>query len=197
MKKLKSQIAGTKSRKGAKPEAKSATLKNLESEHKNWFGKKYDYFLKIIMSLLLQGISPQKIALALAMGVMAGSFPLIGTHTFIGIGLAFIFGLNQVAVYLGVWLSIPVYILILLPSLRVGEFLFKAQPMEIDNFLSGLKIMFNSTNDFFSVWSQYGNSILHLVVGWIPFAVITGLSVYFITFYFSKIILQKKNNKIK
>ena len=165
----------------------------MEQKNRNWFLKKYDYIVKVIKSLLLQGISPEKIALAFAMGITAGTFPLLGTHTFIGIALAFIFRLNQVAVYLGVWLSLPLYFLLILPSLRVGEYLFQAGPMEIDTFIEGLKTMFHSFHDFLDVWTSYGYSITHIIVGWVPLATLTSLIVYLITLRIARMVISKKS----
>jgi len=162
------------------------------SENKNWFRRKYDYTIKIIKNLLLQGISPEKIAMAMAMGFLAGTFPLLGTHTILGIALAFVFGLNQVAVYLGAWLSIPAYFMMLLPSLRIGEYLFSAKPMDLDAFVAGLKRMTHSLNDFFSVWGEYGYSIVHLVIGWIPLAILVCTSVYFIMLYIARMFTKAK-----
>jgi uncharacterized protein (DUF2062 family) len=161
-------------------------------KHKNWFVRKYEYVVKIIKNLLTQGISPEKIAMAIAAGFIAGTFPLLGTHTLIGIALGFIFGLNQVAVYLGAWLSFPLYFFLLLPSLRVGEYIARANPMNMDGFLEGLKIMFKSPDDFFNVWTHYGYSIVHILIGWIPFVVVISFCAYLFTLFFARMITQKK-----
>ena len=103
------------------PENNKLNTDKSEIRHEsNWFKRKYSYAIHIIKSLLTQGISAEKISFALAIGFTVGTFPILGTHTIIGIALAFIFRLNQVAVYLGAWLSAPVFVLLLLPSLRTG-----------------------------------------------------------------------------
>ena len=162
---------------------------------KNWFIRKYNSIILVIKSLLTQGISPQKISFAMAIGFIVGTFPILGTHTLMGVALAFVFRLNQVAVYLGSWLSAPVYVLLLLPSLRAGEYLMKAPPMELDAFVEGLKRMIHSWKDFIEVWTEYGHSILHIIIGWIPLAAIVGLVVYFTTLYLSKVVASRKSHK--
>lgn len=51
--------------------------------------------------------TPQRTALAFALGVFIGFSPLLGLHTALGLALAFAFGLNRVAVLLGVYVNLP------------------------------------------------------------------------------------------
>lgn len=51
--------------------------------------------------------TPERIALAFAFGVFLAFSPLLGLHTLLGLTIAFIFGLNRVAVLLGVWVNNP------------------------------------------------------------------------------------------
>lgn len=51
--------------------------------------------------------SPGRTAAAFALGVFIGFSPLLGFHTAIGIALAFLLGLNRVAVILGVYANLP------------------------------------------------------------------------------------------
>ncbi len=51
--------------------------------------------------------SPQRTAAAYAVGVMFGFSPLLGLHTVLALGVAFLFNLNRVAVLLGVYSNLP------------------------------------------------------------------------------------------
>jgi hypothetical protein len=51
--------------------------------------------------------TPERTALAFALGVFLAFSPLLGLHTALGILLAFLFRLNRVAVLLGVWTNLP------------------------------------------------------------------------------------------
>ena len=51
--------------------------------------------------------TPHRTALAYALGVFLGFSPVLGLHTVMGLALAFIFGLNRVAVILGVYSNLP------------------------------------------------------------------------------------------
>jgi uncharacterized protein (DUF2062 family) len=58
--------------------------------------------------------TPERIALAFALGVFLAFSPLLGLHTFLGLILAFFFDLNRIALLLGVfvnnpWTLIPIY----------------------------------------------------------------------------------------
>jgi len=51
--------------------------------------------------------TPQRTAVAFALGVFFGFSPFLGFHTLLGIGFAFLFNLNRVAVLLGVYSNLP------------------------------------------------------------------------------------------
>jgi uncharacterized protein (DUF2062 family) len=51
--------------------------------------------------------TPERTAVAYALGVFFGFSPVLGLHTLLGLGLAFAFRLNRVAVLLGVYSNLP------------------------------------------------------------------------------------------
>jgi uncharacterized protein len=51
--------------------------------------------------------TPQRTAVAYAVGVFFGFSPFLGLHTILGLIVAFTFGLNRVAVLLGVYSNLP------------------------------------------------------------------------------------------
>lgn len=64
--------------------------------------------------LLALNDTPERIALAFAVGVFFALSPLLGLHTFLGLVVAFLFGLNRPAVLIGVfmnnpWTLVPIY----------------------------------------------------------------------------------------
>lgn len=62
-------------------------------------------FRRFLRRLLHLGDSPERTALAFAVGTFFGFSPLIGLHTVLGLVAAFIFRLNRVAVLVGVYLN--------------------------------------------------------------------------------------------
>jgi len=51
--------------------------------------------------------TPQRTALAFALGVFFGFSPFLGLHTILGLALAFAFNLNRVATVLGIYSNLP------------------------------------------------------------------------------------------
>jgi uncharacterized protein (DUF2062 family) len=51
--------------------------------------------------------TPERLALAFAIGVFFGFSPFLGLQTILGIALAFTFRLSRVAVVLGTWVNLP------------------------------------------------------------------------------------------
>ena len=84
-----------------------------------------------IVALLIQGITPQKIALSIAFGCALGVFPVIGSTTVLCALAAVIFRLNLPAIQLVNYFIYPLQIALLLPFLRMGEWLFRAPHMDL------------------------------------------------------------------
>ncbi len=71
-------------------------------------------FANLQKRLLAVEDPPERIAIAFAVGVFFSFTPLFGLHTFLGLTVAFIFGLNRVALLLGLfvnnpWTLVPIY----------------------------------------------------------------------------------------
>jgi uncharacterized protein (DUF2062 family) len=84
-----------------------------------------------VTGLLKQGITPEKIALSLALGIVLGIFPVIGATTLLCAAAAFLFKLNLPAIQLINYLVYPLQLALLLPFYRAGEWLFRAEPLPI------------------------------------------------------------------
>ena len=64
-------------------------------------------FRGFLRQLLHLGDSPERTALAFSIGVFLSFSPFIGLHTILGLGIAFLFKLNRLAVLLGVFVNTP------------------------------------------------------------------------------------------
>ncbi len=62
---------------------------------------------KWMMALLHIHDTPKRTAAAFALGVFFGFSPFLGLHTVLALCVAFIFGLNRVAVLIGVYSNLP------------------------------------------------------------------------------------------
>lgn len=74
--------------------------------------------------MLRMGASPRRLAWSIALGLVVGVNPLLGSTTLLCLGLAFVFRLNLAASQLANHLMYPVEILLLVPFLRLGAFVF-------------------------------------------------------------------------
>ena len=79
-----------------------------------------------IIELLRQGVTPEKMALSLALGVALGVFPVLGTTTALCALVAFIWRLNLPAIQIVNYFVYPLQIALLIPFFRLGEKLFGA-----------------------------------------------------------------------
>lgn len=80
--------------------------------------------LNVILKQLKQGITPDKIALTLALGGVLATFPILGSTTILCGLVAVLLKLNQPIIQLANWLAYPLQILLLIPFYRLGEYIF-------------------------------------------------------------------------
>jgi uncharacterized protein (DUF2062 family) len=64
-------------------------------------------FKRWLEQLLHMHDTPHRTALAYAVGVFFGFSPVLGLHTILGLTVAFLFGLNRIAVVLGIYSNLP------------------------------------------------------------------------------------------
>src|SRR5215472_7734567 len=84
---------------------------------------------RLVLALLSQGITPHKIALTLVLGVLFGVIPLIGTSTTLCALAALALGLNLPLIQLVNYLVYPLQILLLIPFVQAGQWLFRQPPL--------------------------------------------------------------------
>src|SRR5271170_1307288 len=86
----------------------------------------YRRIARPILDLLRQGVTPEKLALSLALGAAIGVFPALGTTTALCALVAFIWRLNLPAIQIVNYFVYPVQLALLIPFFRAGEILFGA-----------------------------------------------------------------------
>lgn len=84
-----------------------------------------------ILDLLRQGVTPEKIALSLALGAVFGVFPALGWTTVLCAIAAIALRLNLPAIQIVNYFMYPVQIVLLVPFFRLGEKLFRAPHLPI------------------------------------------------------------------
>jgi len=84
-----------------------------------------------ITNQLKQGITPERVALTLALGLTLSVFPILGATTLLCTGAAFLLRLNQPIIQLVNYLAYPLQIVLLIPFYRAGEWLLGLQPVAL------------------------------------------------------------------
>ena len=77
-------------------------------------------------------MAPRQLAFTLALGFAIGCIPLLGVTTGICALLALILRLNMPAIQAANWIAMPVQAVLLIPFLRLGQWLFRGQPVSFN-----------------------------------------------------------------
>jgi uncharacterized protein (DUF2062 family) len=115
-----------------------------------------------IIELLRQGVTPEKMALSLALGVALGVFPVLGTTTALCALVAFLWRLNLPAIQIVNYFVYPLQIALLIPLFRAGEKLFGAPhlPLSVPQIVAAVHASFWGATRF--LWT----TIWHAAVAW-------------------------------
>jgi uncharacterized protein (DUF2062 family) len=79
---------------------------------------------------LSQGVSPRRLALTLALGLAIGCIPVLGISTLVCLALAFALRLNLPAIQAANYLAMPLQLLLIVPFVRLGGWLFTSSQMQ-------------------------------------------------------------------
>lgn len=85
-----------------------------------------------LINFLKQGLSPQKLALCVALGLVLGTFPVLGSTTLLCTAAALLLRLNMPAIQLINYFAYPLQLLLFLPFIRAGEIIFNQVPIPLD-----------------------------------------------------------------
>ena len=93
----------------------------------------YRKIIEPLLAFLKQGMSPQSLALCVALGVVVGNIPILGVSTILCTLIALLFRLNLPAIQLVQAFMAPTQVLLIIPFVRMGEWLLHAprQPLSI------------------------------------------------------------------
>jgi uncharacterized protein (DUF2062 family) len=122
--------------------------------------------LTAIRSSLRQGLTPEGVALSLAVGAAVGLFPLPGTTTLLGLALGSALRLNPALLQVANWLVYPLQLALVLPLVRLGEW------------LAGAPGVTPAAGQADRVLASVVGAGLHGVLGWVAVAPLAALLVY-------------------
>ena len=142
----------------------------------NWHHLLRDRLIVPILDLLKQGVTPERLALSLAIGTVLGISPVLGVTTFLAFVISFAFRLNVVAMQLTNYLMYPLQIILLIPFIRAGERLFHQGHLRF-NFD---QIQQMTRSDHEAAVRLLGAAIWHAIVVWALVAPIIIAIVYLV-----------------
>jgi uncharacterized protein (DUF2062 family) len=130
--------------------------------------------LRPLLDLLRQGVTPEKLALSVALGLVLGVFPVLGSTTALCALAALTLRLNLPAIQIINYFVYPLQLALLLPFFRLGEWLFRAPHLPFS--LSQIRAMIHADlgEAMRILWITTG----HGVVAWCLFAPIAAIAVY-------------------
>ena len=133
-----------------------------------------DRWLRPIVDLLKQGISPEKIALTVALGAFIGVIPMLGTTTILCTLAAFWLRLNIPAIQLVNGIVYPLQLILLIPFYRAGASLFGTDASSIS--LIGVKNLIQAgiLHAIQTLWVV----TMHALVAWLLLGTIGSLIIY-------------------
>ena len=149
--------------------AASAPEKRSAIEHA-WRRRVVD----VVLAQLRQGITPEKIALTLAIGLIFGLFPIFGTTSALCVLAALWLKLNQPMIQLVNWFAAPLQLPGIYLFVRIGERLTRSPPVQFS--ISGLVQQFRASPLQFL--KQFGMTGLRGVLAWLLIAPFIAAAVY-------------------
>jgi hypothetical protein len=127
-----------------------------------------------LLLLLKQGLTPETLALSLALGATLGLFPVVGTTTALCVGAGVALRLSHPAVQLANLAVYPLQVPLVLVFVRLGERLVGASPMPFS--VERLLVVFRE--DPLAFLARFGWTGLHGVLGWLSVAPLFAAALY-------------------
>jgi uncharacterized protein (DUF2062 family) len=127
---------------------------------RNWLRRK---LVEPLIALLVQGISPSRLALCVSIGVVVGNIPILGVSTLLCSLIAIVFRLNLPAIQLVQAAMAPTQLLLIIPFVRLGEWLTGA-PKQVLSIKAGLALIAQG------VWHAVvvlKDAIVHAGIAWL------------------------------
>jgi hypothetical protein len=93
-----------------------------------------------VASWLRQGVSPRRLALTLALGFAIGCIPVVGIPTLLCAAMALALRLNLPAIQAANYAAMPLQLLLIVPFVRLGAWLFHSSPIRVSQIAALLRI---------------------------------------------------------
>ena len=126
-------------------------------------------WLKPFIQLLGQGVSPEKIALTIALGIILGVTPVLGVTTLLCTLAAILLRLNLPAIRLVNGVVYPLQFILLIPFYRLGAWIFRADASTIS--LGGVTALIREGvgHAIRTLWVV----TMHALLAWLALGIVT------------------------
>lgn len=130
-----------------------------------------------IAAQLTQGVTPEKIALTIALGVTISVFPILGATTILCACVAIALRLNQPIIQLVNYLAYPLQIVLLIPFYRAGEHVLGRPPIPLS-----VTLLFERFRaDFAQFLQDFGMIAVGGILVWLVAAPLAIAALYYST----------------
>ncbi|HYL77201.1 MAG TPA: DUF2062 domain-containing protein [Bryobacteraceae bacterium] len=128
-----------------------------------------------LVDLLRQGVTPEKIALSISLGIAIGIFPVLGSTTLLCAAAAVVLRLNLPAIQLVNYLVYPLQLILFLPFLKAGSRIVGSRPVS----LSLGEIFSLMKTDLWGLVKTLWTASLGAMALWLVIAPLLAAAVYF------------------
>ncbi len=133
------------------------------------------WILAPIAAQLTQGVTPDRIALTIALGIMLGIFPILGSTTLLCGAVGVWLKLNQPIIQLLNYVAYPLQIALLIPFYRAGESLFGTDHLPLS-----ISLLFQRfADDWWQFLQDFGGIALQGIVVWMIVAPFGAAALYY------------------
>ena len=129
-----------------------------------------------LITFLKMGITPERLALCIGLGIAIGLVPALGTTTLLCALAAFLFRLNLPAIQLVNYFVYPLQLALLIPFIRAGEWLFGVEPLNLSLELIQRMMKANLWETVIGLWS----ATMRAVMVWLLIAPVIVALVYLV-----------------
>ena len=140
-------------------------------------------FWQTIAQALQQGMTPRKLAMTCAMGVVIGVFPVYGSTTLLCFAAAFAFRLNVVVIQAVNYLLTPLQLILLIPFMQGGIWLFQLPGVPLD--ADQLMVRFKAD------WVGFFGDLGGIVLGGISVWLLLAFPVFLLLTAFLRLVIER------
>ena len=133
-------------------------------------------------ALFKQGLSPKELSQSLIVSGLISTIPILGVSTFMITSVSLKRKLNLPVMISLSYLMWPIQILLIIPFIRIGEFIFSVPR----NHHTAEEIISSFQNSFFQTLSQLSFELLCGLGGWFLTAVPLAVGIYWVSLLFFK-----------